>query len=161
MLRRIIAFVVAAAVLIVLGSYAHSYFVQQAWSTAAGHADGTGPAAIALSDRVSWAAHDLVGMIRSYGAVTSIALLVALLAAGATARFSGRRILVFGIAGALAMLVLFTLLKRVLGTVGIFGARGAIGLTAQMAAGLCAGVVFAWLTRAQSERLTNGSGAAG
>ncbi|HEY4970166.1 MAG TPA: hypothetical protein VII35_09690 [Steroidobacteraceae bacterium] len=37
MLRRIAAFVVAAAVMVVLGSAAHSYFVQEAWSLAAGH----------------------------------------------------------------------------------------------------------------------------
>jgi len=160
MLRRIIAFVVAAATLIVLGSFAHSYFVQQAWSMAAGHADGTGPAAISLADRVSWAAHDLGGMIRPFGTVTSATLLVALLAAGAVARLSGRRMLVFGVAGALAMLVLFTALKMVLGTVGIFGARGAIGLTAQMAAGLCAGTLFAWLTRGKSGPLINRGGAA-
>jgi hypothetical protein len=54
--------------------------------------------------------------------------------------------LVFGIAGAFAMLVLFTVLKSLLGTVGIFGARGAIGLAAQMAAGSCAGVLFVRLT---------------
>jgi hypothetical protein len=146
MLRRIIAFVVAAAVLVVLGSFAHSYFVQQAWSIAAGDAAGTGPAAISLADRVSWAVHDLGGMIRSYGAVASATLFIAILLAGAVAHFSGRRMLVFGIAGAFAMLVLFTVLKSLLGTVGIFGARGAIGLVAQMAAGWCAGVLFVRLT---------------
>jgi hypothetical protein len=35
MLRRIAAFVVAAAVMVVVGSAAHSYFVQEAWSMAA------------------------------------------------------------------------------------------------------------------------------
>jgi hypothetical protein len=147
MLRRIGAFVVAAAVLVVLGSAAQSYFVQEAWSMAAGHADETGPAAIPFADRVSWAVHDLGGMIRPYGVVTTIALFIALLTAGAVARFSGRRLIVFGVAGALALLVLFPALKMLLGTVGIFGVRGAIGLAAQMAAGLLAGVLFAQLTR--------------
>ena len=146
MLRRIIAFVVAAAVMVVLGSAAHSYFVQEAWSMAAGHADGTLPAAIPFADRVSWAAHDLGGMIRSYGTVTSIALLVAFLTAGAVARFTGRRVVIFGVAGALAILVLFTALKLFLGTVGIFGARGASGLAAQMVVGMVAGLLFAQLT---------------
>ena len=36
MLCRIAAFAVAAAVMVVLGSAAHSYFVQTAWSMAAG-----------------------------------------------------------------------------------------------------------------------------
>ena len=146
MLRRTTAFVVAAAVMVVLGSAAHSYFVQEAWSLAAGHADGTAPAAIPIVDRVAGAAHDLRGMIRSYGLVTSIAFGLALLSAGAVARFSGHRVIVFGAAGALAIFVQFTALKMVLGTVGIFGARGTLGLAAQMAVGLVAAVLFAKLT---------------
>lgn len=146
MLRRIAAFVVAAAVMVVLGSAAHSYFVQEAWSLAAGHAGGTAPAAIPIFDRLAWAAHDLRGMIRSYALVTSIALGLALLSAGAVARFSAHRVLVFGAAGALAIFVQFTALKMVLGTVGIFGARGTMGLAAQMAVGLAGGVLFAKLT---------------
>jgi hypothetical protein len=146
MLRRIVAFVVAAAVMVVLGSAAHSYFVQDAWSTAAGHADGTAPAAIPFFDRVSWAVHDLGGLIRPYGMITSIALFIAFLTAGAVARFTGRRPVVFGAGGALAIFVLFTALRMTLGTVGIFGARGPMGLAAQTAAGLVAGVLFAQLT---------------
>jgi hypothetical protein len=146
MLRRIVAFVVAAAVMVVLGSAAHSYFVQEAWSMAAGQADGTALAAIPFGDRVSWAVHDLGGMILPYGAVTSIALFIALVTAGAVARFSGFRVIVFGVASALAIFALFTALKMLLGTVGIFGVRGTIGLAAQMAVGLVAGVLFAQLT---------------
>jgi hypothetical protein len=146
MLRRIVAFVVAAAAMVLLGSAAHSYFVQRAWSMAAGHALGTAAAAIPFTDRISWAAHDLLGMILPYSAVTSIALLVAFLIAGALARFSGFRVIVFGVAGALALLVLFMVMKRVLGTVGIFGARGPAGLAAQMAVGAIAGVLFARLS---------------
>jgi hypothetical protein len=146
MLRRIVAFVVAAAVMVVLGSAAHSYFVQAAWSTAAGLADGMPPAAIPLADRVSWAVHDLFGMIRAYAAITSVTILVAFLAAGALARVSGHRVIVFGVASASAIFVLFTGFKMVLGTVGIFGARGAMGLGAQMLVGLFAGVVFAKLS---------------
>ena len=146
MLRRLGAFVVAAAVMVVFGSAAHSYFVQRAWSIAAGHAEGTAAAAIPFADRISWAAHDLLGMILPYSTVTSIALLIAFLIAGALARLSGFRTTVFGAAGALALFALFTVLKLVLGTVGIFGARGAMGLSAQMAVGLLAGVLFAKLT---------------
>jgi hypothetical protein len=146
MLRRLGAFVVAAAVMVVFGSAAHSYFVQRAWSIAAGHADGTAAAAIPFADRISWAAHDLLGMLLPYSTVTSIALLIAFLIAGALARLSGFRTTVFGAAGALALFALFTVLKLVLGTVGIFGARGAMGLAAQMAVGLFAGVLFAKLT---------------
>jgi hypothetical protein len=147
MLRRMIAFVVAAAVMVVLGSATHSYFVQEAWSMAAGQAAATAPVAIPFGDRVSWAAHDLRGMIVRYGGLTSISLFIALLVAGAVARFSGHRVIVFGAAGAAAIFVLFTVLRMVLGTVGIFGARGAIGLAGQMAVGLAAGALFALLTK--------------
>jgi hypothetical protein len=146
MLRRVVAFVVAACAMVLLGSAAHSVFVQQAWSDAAGHAFGTAPAAIPFADRLTWAAHDLVGMWVPYSAVTSIALLVAFLIAGALARFTGFRAIVFGIGGALALFALFTILRNVLGTVGIFGARGPAGLAAQMAVGAVAGVLFAKIT---------------
>ena len=148
MLRRVVAFVVAAISMVLLGSAAHSYFVQQAWSRAAGQANGTAPASIPFADRISWAAHDLVGMIVPYCALTAIALLVAFLIAGALARFTGYRVIVFGLAGALALFVLFTVMRSVLGTVGVFGARGAAGLAAQMAVGAVAGVLFARLTPA-------------
>lgn len=147
MLRRIVAFVVAAAVMVVLGSAAQSLFVQHAWSAAAGQADGTAAVAIPFADRILWAGHDLVGMILPYGAITSIALLIACLAAGALARFTGRRALVFGVAGALAILAMFTAMKMLVGSVGIFGARGALGLAAQASVGLLAGALFARLTR--------------
>jgi hypothetical protein len=148
MLRRIAAFVLAAALMVAAGSAAQSFFVQEAWSMAAGQADGTAAlAAIPFADRLSWAAHDIGGMIRPYGALTSIALLVALLLAGAVSKYTGFRSIVFGVAGALAIFTLFTTLKSVLGTVGIFGARGTAGLAAQMAVGLAAGVLFAQLTR--------------
>jgi hypothetical protein len=146
MLRRIVAFVVAAVLMMVLGSAAHSFFVQVAWSGATGHADGTGPAAIPFADRVTWAAHDLAGMFPSYAGLTSLALLIAFLTAGVIARLSGHRLIVFGLAGACAIFTLLTVLKLTLGTVGIFGARGALGLAAQATVGLLAGVLFAQLT---------------
>jgi hypothetical protein len=147
MLRRLVAFVVAAVAMVLLGSAAHSYFVQRAWSGAAGLAYGMAPAAIPFVDRISWAAHDLFGMLLPYSAVTSIALFVAFLIAGALAHFTGSRLIVFGLAGASALFVVFTAMRILLGTVGIFGARGPAGLTAQMAAGAVAGVLFARLTR--------------
>jgi hypothetical protein len=78
--------------------------------------------------------------------VTSIALLAAFLVAGVLARFTGLRAIVFGVAGALALFTLFIILRSVLGTVGIFGARGPMGLAAQMAVGAVAGVLFARLS---------------
>jgi hypothetical protein len=145
-LRCVGAFVIAAAVMVVLGSAAHSYFVQRAWSLAAGQADGTAAATIPFADRISWAAHDLVGMFGGYATLTSVALCIAFLCAGVLARFTGGRPIVFGVAGATAVFVMFKAARILLGTVGIFGARGPGGLAAQMAVGLIAGVVFAKLT---------------
>jgi hypothetical protein len=74
-------------------------------------------------------------------------LFIAFVIAGVLTRFTGIRAIVFGIAGALALFVLFTVMKSLLGTVGIFGARGPAGLAAQMAVGAVAGVLFARLTK--------------
>src|SRR5215475_11416892 len=90
MLRRAGAFVVAALTMVLLGSAASSYFVQRAWS-AAGAASGMAPQAIPFSDRIGWAAHDLVGMFVPYCPLIAIALLVAFLVAGALAHFTGFR----------------------------------------------------------------------
>jgi hypothetical protein len=151
MLRRIIAFVVAATVLVVSGSFMQSYLVQQAWSIAAGQADGGPPAALALSARIGWAGHDFAGIFVRYGALTAGTLLVALLAAGALARVTGRRVIVFGITSALGILTLFTAVRILLGTVGIFGVRGTTGLATQMVIAFGAGMVFAQLTRSRTE----------
>lgn len=144
--RRAIAFVAAVAVMVVLGSFAHSLMVQQAWGDAVLAGEGA-LAMLAFGDRVSWALHDLVGMLPLFGGLVSVALLIAFLAAGLLARFTGLRPIVFAVAGAVAIFVLFTALKMTLGTVGVFGARGSIGLGLQMAAGLIAGLVFAWASR--------------
>lgn len=154
MLRRVIAFVVAAGVMVLLGSAASAYLVQRAWSGAAGLAAGTAPAAIPFADRISWAGHDLVGMIVPYSSLTAIALFIAFLIAGALARFIGFRVAVFALGGALALFVLFTTLRMVLGSVGIFGARGPTGLLAQMAVGAVAGLVFARLTAPRNAPIT-------
>jgi hypothetical protein len=150
MLRRTIAFVVAASVLVVFGSFMQSYLVQQAWSIAAGQADGGPPAALALSDRIAWAGHDFAGIFLRYGGLTAGTLLVTLLAAGAIARFTGRRVIVFGITSALGIFTMFTVVRIVLGTVGIFGVRGMTGLAAQMLIALGAGMLFALLTRSRA-----------
>jgi uncharacterized membrane protein HdeD (DUF308 family) len=91
--------------MVVLGSAAHSYFVQRAWSRAAGHAYGTAPPAIPFADRITWAAHDLFGMFLLYSAVTSIALVCRIRDCRSDwLRFTGFRAIVFGLAGAVSPL---------------------------------------------------------
>lgn len=148
MVRRLVGFVVAALVMIVLGSIAHSVMVQSAWADAVGMTEAA-PGALSIGERVNWIVSDMIGMeanVPPYGALTTIALLIAFLAAGLLARFTGLRPIVFAVAGAVALFALFFFLKWQLGTVGVFGARSMLGLGLQMTAGLIAGFVFAQLT---------------
>ena len=131
------------AVTVVLGTTAHSLFVMDAWANAAGMGAGTAPPTLAFADRVGWITHDIVGMGPMYGGLVGIALLVAFIAAGLVARVTGLRAIVFAVAGAVAMIVLFETLRAVLGTVGVFGARGTMGLAAQAGVGAFAGLLFA------------------
>jgi hypothetical protein len=151
MVRRIAAYVAAVATMVVLGSLAHSWFVQQAWIDAATSAGAVPDAALSVSDRISWMTHDLVGMQPLYGGLTAVALLIAFLASGLVSRYTGLRTIVFTVSGAVAIFVMFTIMKSQLGTVGVFGARGTMGLGAQALAGLVAGFVFALLSRPQAE----------
>lgn len=150
MVRRITAFLAAVVLMAVLGSLAHSYFVQQAWLESAGLA-GIPDATLSAGDRISWVLHDLAGLEPLYGALVAVALLAAFLASGLVARFTGLRTIVFAVSGAVAIFVLFTTMKATLGTVGVFGARGTMGLGAQMVAGLIAGLLFALMSRPQSD----------
>lgn len=146
MVRLLVAFVVALVVMVVLGTAAHSLMVQAAWTDAAAQAGGAA-VALPLGDRVSWFVHDLLGMAPLFGALSGVALLVAFLVGTLMARFTGLRLVVLAVAGAVAIFVLFTVMKMTLGTVGVFGARGTLGLGLQMAAGLISGLVFAMLSR--------------
>jgi hypothetical protein len=151
MLRRILAFAAAAVFMTILGSLAHSWFVQQAWLEAAAMSGSMPGAQLSLAERASWMADDVVGLQPLYGILTSVALLLAFLASGLVARVTGLRTVVFAVAGAVAIFVMFTLMKTQLGTVGVFGARSPMGLGAQVFAGLLAGMLFASLTRPQAD----------
>jgi hypothetical protein len=149
MLRTIFAFAVAAVVMALLGSVAHTWFVQQAWIDATAL---TAPmAALTVEERVAWMLDDVVGLQPLYGGLTSVALLLGFLAAHVVARVTGLRTIVFSVAGAVAIFVMFTLMKETLGTVGVFGARGTAGLAAQSLVGLLAGFLFAMLTRHRTD----------
>jgi hypothetical protein len=150
MLRRIIAFALAAVLMAVLGSLAHTWFVQQAWLDAAAISGATS-AELTVSERLSWILDDVVGLQPIYGALTSVALLLAFLASGLVARFTGLRTIVFAVAGGVAIFVMFTLMKSQLGTVGVFGARGPMGLGVQAFAGVLSGLLFAWLTQPRAD----------
>jgi hypothetical protein len=143
MLRAIVVFVLVLAVAVVLGSTAHSLFVMDAWANAAAQGTNDAPPAISMGERMAWITHDIVGMAPLYATLVGIAFLIAFSAAGLFARLTGLRTIVFAVAGAVAMFLLFTIVKLELGTVGVFGARGTMGLAAQSAVGALAGLLFA------------------
>ena len=143
MLRSILIFLLVLALTVVLGVATHSLFVMDAWANAAGEAAGAAPPALGFADRIGWIGHDILGMGPMYGALVGIALAVAFIAASFLARVTGLRTIVFAAAGAIAMIVLFETLRVELGTVGVFGARGTMGITAQAGVGALAGLLFA------------------
>lgn len=143
MLRAIIVFVLVLAVTVVLGVTAHSLFIMHAWTLASVQASGAVPTPPSAGDHIEWITHDIVGMGPMYGILSAIALFIAFIVAGFFARVTGLRPIVFAVAGAVAMFVLFTTLKATLGTVGVFGARGMEGMAAQAAVGALAGLLFA------------------
>lgn len=144
--RRLFAIAVAVVVMVLLGSLAQSLMVQQAWADAVLAGEGS-PGVLTFGERVSWILHDLTGMLPLYGSLVALALIIAFLVADFVARFTGLRPIVCAVAGAVAIVVMFTVMKMVLGTVGVFGARGALGLGLQATAGLIAGFVFAMMTQ--------------
>lgn len=144
MMRTIFAYVIAAAIAFAAASFAHTQMILN--DLAAMGAPVT--AGLRLSQTVS----DMLGLIASgaqpavFPAIIAAGLLVAFIVAGFVARLAPNvRWLVFMVAGAVAMFVIFAALKATLGTVGLFGARGALGLALQMAAGALGGVVFSIL----------------
>ena len=150
MLRRIIVFVFAAALMAALGSFAHTWFIQEAWLEAAAMSGGVAPE-LSLAERLSWMLDDVVGLQPLYGTLTTAALLISFLAAGLVSRFTGLRTIVYAVAGGVAIFVMFTLMKNVLGTVGVFGARSPMGLGVQAFAGVLSGLLFAWLTQPRTD----------
>jgi hypothetical protein len=143
MLRAIVVFVLVLAVAVVLGSTAHSFFVMHAWTMASVQATGGVPVPPSTADHISWITHDIVGMGATYATLVGIAFAIAFTVAGYFARVTGLRVIVFAVAGAVSIYVLFAVVKFSLGTVGVFGARGVEGLAAQAAVGALAGLLFA------------------
>lgn len=141
MLRAFVAYLIAAAVTFAAASFAHTQMVLNELAAMGAPVD--------IGLRFSQAIADMQGLLASgsppgiFPAIIAIGLLIAFPVAGLVARLApGLRWFVFMVAGAAAIFVIFTALKTSLGTVGLFGARGAIGLALQMGAGALGGLVF-------------------
>lgn len=142
--RAVIAYLAAVAVAFAAASFAHTQMILNDLVAMGVPVD--------LSLRFSQAIEDMVGLLINgaapalFPAIIAIGLVVALPLAGLVARLApGLRVLVFMTAGAVAMFAIFTALKISVGSVGLFGARGALGLALQMGAGALGGLTFALL----------------
>jgi hypothetical protein len=144
MLRAILAYLVASAVTFFAASAAHTQMILNELAAMGAPVD--------MALRLSQSLADMSGLLASgsppgiFAIIIALGLVIAFPLAGLVARLApGLRWFVFMVAGAVAMFVIFTALKSALGTVGLFGARGAMGLALQMGAGALGGLVFALL----------------
>lgn len=104
---------------------------------------------IGFAERLSMSFYDLRYLGSLYIIFVSIALAIAFLVGGLVFRLAkfGRPI-VYGVAGAVALLVMLFGMKQVFFDIHmIAGARDALGIGLQMLAGAIGGLVFAWVSK--------------
>ena len=98
---------------------------------------------VTLRDRLEATGHDLVGLASSYLPLMLLAYLLALPVAVFLGRYLDRyRALVYGLAGAGAVIAIHLIMKAVLGLNGIAAARDLHGLLLQGLAGSFGGYLF-------------------
>ncbi len=96
-----------------------------------------------LSTRLSVTGHDLLAMSGSYLPLIAIGLLIAFLVAGALSKLLSRqRLLLFVLAGAIAVFAIHALLKLSFGITPVAAARTGGGLVIQMLAGSAGGYLY-------------------
>jgi hypothetical protein len=144
MLRAILAYLAASAATFAAASFAHTQMVLNELAAMGAPVDA--------GLRFTTAVSDMIGLLASgsppgiFAIIIAVGMLVAFpVAALVTYLAPHLRWFVFMVAGAVAMFVIFTALKSALGTVGLFGARGTLGLALQMGAGALGGLVFTLL----------------
>jgi hypothetical protein len=98
---------------------------------------------ITLRDRIGATIHDLLGMLDTYLPLIAVAFLVAMPVAWWLGRYLRRgRFVVYGLAGATAVLAIHLSIKAVLGLNGIAAVRDSHGLALQALAGFLGGYLF-------------------
>ena len=138
-MRWLLAFLAAVLAAEVLAAAAASQFVL--------HNLATLGVDVSFADRITTTAHDVVGMLPSYGPIIGAAFLVALPIAGFIASRTGMtRSLLFTIAGGVAILAALLIMRKVFEITPIAAARSATGLATQVLAGAIAGYLFARLS---------------
>lgn len=103
---------------------------------------------VGIGQRLSMTVYDLIHFGSLYIIFVSLGTLVAYLLGLVVYRFAGfGRPVVFGVAGAVAMLVMLLLMKQAFfGVQMVAGARDGFGIAMQMVAGALGGLIFAQLT---------------
>jgi hypothetical protein len=144
-MRTVLAFVIAVFVTFTLASIASTQLVLNELAAMG--------APVGIGLRVSQSVADWLGLAGSgavpglFPGIVAVGLLIAFLAAWvATLIVPGFRA-AYPLAGFVAMIVIFVALENALGTRGLFGARGSLGLALQALAGALGGLVFASLSR--------------
>jgi hypothetical protein len=135
MLRAFIAFFPAVLGAYVLGSiFATQIILGEVASMAM---------PVTLRDRMHATGHDLLGLSTSYLPLMLVAFAIAMPVAAWLARYVPRiRFLIYGLAGASAVIALHLIMKAVLGLTGIAAVRELDGLALQGLAGWFGGYLF-------------------
>ena len=109
---------------------------------------------IGVGERLSTSLYDIAHLGSLYGLFIAAATLIAFLVGMVVYRLAGfGRMIVFAVAGAVAMFVMLAAMKQAFfGVQLIAGARDFSGLMFQMAAGLMGGIAYAWLSARLAKR---------
>lgn len=98
---------------------------------------------VTLRDRLAASFHDLYGLAATYLPLMLLAFLLALPLAGVIGRYLPRlRVMLYGLAGALAVLAIHIAIKSVLGLNGIAAVRDTHGFLLQGVAGWFGGYLY-------------------
>ncbi len=139
-MRFVLRYLVATLLCFTLASIAHSQMVL--W--------GLQQQAIVIPpfERLQMTLSDWWGLLPTYGSVIAVGLLIALLVATWLSRKTGPwGGLVFGLAGAVALLSILLAMQPIMDITLIAGARSHMGLLLQVSAGFIGGLVFYWLRK--------------
>jgi len=139
-MRMVLGYILAVIVVLVIGAGAHAVFNQGDLAAIGGD--------FTIGDRLSWIAHDIVGMAPLYGAIMGVALLIGFIVAGIVAGFmQPLRSVVYIVAGAVAVGVALTVMGQLFEITPIASTRGMDGFIGQAVAGALAGLTYAMIKR--------------
>lgn len=144
MLRVLKAFFPAVLLTYVLASILSTQFTL-------GNLEGMG-VDVSGAVRLSTTFHDLVGLTSSYLVLILVAFVLGLpVAAGLTKFMPSHRLVLFVLAGFVAIVALHLIMKAALGLSGIAATRTMAGLLAQGVAGAAGGFLYFRLSRSRPE----------